>query len=250
MKPSASVHQAPALLELQGGCKRYNVGLPNETEVLHDVSLRIGRGELVALIGPSGSGKSTLLNLLGLLERMTSGSYRIDGQEMVGIDDEALTLRRRTSLGFVFQFHHLLPAFTALENVTLPALMREGKVTSQQRDRARAMLDAVGLGHAMDKRPGELSGGMQQRVAIARAMVLEPPMVLADEPTGNLDTASSDEVFALMRRMHAQLSTSFLVVTHDPRLAARCDRVLELVDGRLVNDRRTATGEIGPPDSG
>ena len=155
----------------------------------------------------------------------------------MGIDDEALTLQRRTKLGFVFQFHHLLPAFTALENVTLPALMREGRVTSRQLGRARAMLDAVGLGHAMDKRPGELSGGMQQRVAIARAMVLEPPMVLADEPTGNLDTASSDEVFALMRRMHAERNTSFLVVTHDPRLAARCDRVLELVDGRLVRDQ-------------
>ncbi len=233
---------SPALLELNAVCKRYNVGLPNETEVLHGVSFNIARGELVALIGPSGSGKSTLLNILGLLECMTSGSYRIEGEEMVGVDDEALTLRRRTTLGFVFQFHHLLPAFTALENVTLPALMREGRVTSRQRDKARAMLDAVGLGQAMDKRPGELSGGMQQRVAIARAMVLEPPLVLADEPTGNLDTASSDEVFALMRRMHAELHTSFLVVTHDPRLAARCDRVLELVDGRLVRDQVSMAG--------
>ena len=234
MSAPPAAHRSPALLELTAVCKRYNVGQPNEAEVLHGVSFNIAPGELVALIGPSGSGKSTLLNILGLLERMTSGSYRIEGQEMVGIDDEALTLQRRTNLGFVFQFHHLLPAFTALENVTLPALMREGRVTSRQLERARAMLDAVGLGHAMDKRPGELSGGMQQRVAIARAMVLEPPMVLADEPTGNLDTASSDEVFALMRRMHAERNTSFLVVTHDPRLAARCDRVLELVDGRLV----------------
>ncbi|MFP5323207.1 MAG: ABC transporter ATP-binding protein [Gammaproteobacteria bacterium] len=237
MTSSSVAHRNPALLELADVCKRYNVGQPNETEVLHGVSFSIARGELVALIGPSGSGKSTLLNILGLLERMTSGSYRIDGEEMVGIDDEALTLQRRSKLGFVFQFHHLLPAFTALENVTLPALMREGRVTPQQLERARAMLDAVGLAHAMGKRPGELSGGMQQRVAIARAMVLEPPMVLADEPTGNLDTASSDEVFALMRRMHAELNTSFLVVTHDPRLAARCDRVLELVDGRLVRDQ-------------
>ena len=234
--------QTPPLLELQAVCKRYNVGQPNETEVLHGVSFNIARGELVALIGPSGSGKSTLLNILGLLERMTSGSYRINGEEMVGTDDDALTLRRRTTLGFVFQFHHLLPAFTALENVTLPALMREGRVTARERERASAMLDAVGLGHAMHKRPGELSGGMQQRVAIARAMVLEPPMVLADEPTGNLDTASSDEVFALMRRMHAERSTSFLVVTHDPRLAARCDRVLELVDGRLVRDQASGPG--------
>ena len=124
----------------------------------------------------------------------------------------------------------------------MPALMREGRVTAREQERARAMLDAVGLGQAMHKRPGELSGGMQQRVAIARAMVLEPPMVLADEPTGNLDTASSDEVFALMHRMHAERSTSFLVVTHDPRLAARCDRVLELVDGRLVRDQASGPG--------
>jgi lipoprotein-releasing system ATP-binding protein len=139
-------------------------------------------------------------------------------------------------LGFVFQFHHLLPAFSALENVTLPALMREGRVTSAQQERARAMLAAVGLGNDMQKRPGELSGGMQQRVAIARALVLEPPLVLADEPTGNLDRASSDEVFVLMRRMHAELDTSFLIVTHDPRLAARCDRVIELVDGHIESD--------------
>ena len=232
-----AVATSPApLIELDGLRKSYNLGLPNETEVLHGLSFRIGRGEFAALIGPSGSGKSTLLNIVGLLERMTGGSYRIEGEEVTGLDDAALTLRRRSTLGFVFQFHHLLPAFSALENVTLPALMREGRITPAQRERARAVLVAVGLGDAMGKRPGELSGGMQQRVAIARALVLEPPLVLADEPTGNLDTASSDEVFALMRRMHAELNTSFLVVTHDPRLAARCDRVLELVDGRLLHD--------------
>jgi lipoprotein-releasing system ATP-binding protein len=228
-----------ALIELDGISKRYNVGLPNEAEVLHGVSFTLQRGEFVALIGPSGSGKSTLLNIIGLLERATAGSYRIQGQQMQGLDDAALTLQRRASLGFVFQFHHLLPAFTALENVTLPALMREGRVTPARRDAARAMLAAMGLDQAESKRPGELSGGMQQRVAIARALVLEPPLVLADEPTGNLDTASSDEVFALMRRMHVQLQTTFLVVTHDPRLAARCDRVIELVDGRIERDEAT-----------
>ena len=224
------------LIELSDIRKTYNTGLPNEAEVLHGLSLKIARGEFVALIGPSGSGKSTLLNIVGLLEPMTAGSYRIQGEETSGLDDAALTLRRRSALGFVFQFHHLLPAFTALENVTLPALMREGRVTPQQRERARVVLAAVGLENAMAKRPGELSGGMQQRVAIARALVLEPPLVLADEPTGNLDRAASDEVFALMRRMHAELHTSFLVVTHDPRLAARCDRVIELVDGRIEHD--------------
>jgi lipoprotein-releasing system ATP-binding protein len=234
--------QGETLLELDDVRKRYNVGRPNEAEVLHGITLRIGRGEFCALIGPSGSGKSTLLNLIGLLETMSAGRYRLLGEEVSDLDDAALTLRRRTALGFVFQFHHLLPAFSALENVTLPALMREGRVTPAQRDRARAMLAAVGLANAMDKRPGELSGGMQQRVAIARALVLQPPLVLADEPTGNLDRASSDEVFALMRRMHAELGTSFLVVTHDPRLAARCDRVIELVDGRIERDEPVAAG--------
>ena len=238
---NTSETQSP-LIELSDIRKSYNLGLPNEAEVLHGLSFSIAPGEFVALIGPSGSGKSTLLNIVGLLERMTSGSYRIQGDETNGLDDAGLTLRRRAMLGFVFQFHHLLPAFTALENVTLPALMREGRVTTAQRERARAVLAAVGLENAMDKRPGELSGGMQQRVAIARALVLNPPLVLADEPTGNLDTASSDEVFALLRRMHAELNISFVIVTHDPRLAARCDRVIELVDGRIERDEAiTAT---------
>ena len=230
---------ADPLIELRDIRKRYHIGLPNEAEVLHGVSLALQRGEFVALIGPSGSGKSTLLNLIGLLEKATAGSYRIQGQETTTLDDAALTLQRRATLGFVFQFHHLLPAFTALENVTLPALMREGRVSRERRDQARTLLAAMGLAQAEGKRPGELSGGMQQRVAIARALVLEPPLVLADEPTGNLDTASSDEVFALMRRLHAELKVSFLIVTHDPRLAARCDRVIELVDGRIERDEAT-----------
>lgn len=232
-----NTHTSQPLIELCDIRKSYNVGLPNEAEVLHGLNFKIESGEFVALIGPSGSGKSTLLNIVGLLERMTTGSYRIQGEETTGLDDAGLTLRRRAMLGFVFQFHHLLPAFTALENVTLPALMREGRITPPQRERARAVLAAVGLENAMDKRPGELSGGMQQRVAIARALVLNPPLVLADEPTGNLDTASSDEVFALLRRMHAELNISFVIVTHDPRLAARCDRIIELVDGRIERDQ-------------
>ena len=232
------------LIELTDVRKTYNAGQPNEAEVLHGLSFAIGHGEFVALIGPSGSGKSTLLNIVGLLERMSTGAYRLEGQEMTGLADAALTLKRRRALGFVFQFHHLLPAFTALENVTLPALMREGRVTNTQLERARAVLAAVGLDKAMDKRPGELSGGMQQRVAIARALVLEPPLVLADEPTGNLDRASSDEVFALMRSLHAELNISFLLVTHDPRLADRCDRVIELVDGRIESDAPARPNEI------
>ena len=237
--PTASTGPG-ALIHVEGLRKSYNLGLPSEAEVLHGLDLQVGRGEFVALMGPSGSGKSTLLNILGLLEPMTAGSYRLQGEEVRGMDDANLTLRRRSTLGFVFQFHHLLPAFTALENVTLPALMREGRVTAQAQAHARALLAEVGLTQAENKRPAELSGGMQQRVALARAVVLNPPLVLADEPTGNLDQASSAEVFALLRRLHAERGTSFIVVTHDPRLAARCDRLVELVDGRIDHDGVTS----------
>ena len=228
------------LIELRDVRKSYNLGRPSEAEVLHGIDLRVNTGEFIALMGPSGSGKSTLLNIVGLLERMTAGHYQLQGEEMVGLDDGGLTMRRRRLLGFVFQFHHLLPAFTALENVTLPALMAEGRVSDAQRARAKELLDAVGLSAALNKRPSELSGGMQQRVAIARALVMNPPLVLADEPTGNLDTASSDDVFVLLRRMHAERGTSFVVVTHDPRLGARCDRLVELVDGQISRDEPVA----------
>jgi len=224
------------LIELDNVRKSYNVGQPNETEVLHGLDLNVRRGDFMALIGPSGSGKSTLLNIIGLLERMSAGRYLLQGEEVQALDDGGLTLRRRSTLGFVFQFHHLLPAFSAVENVTLPVLMAEGRIGSKHEQHARELLAAVGLSRAMDKRPSELSGGMQQRVAIARALVMNPALVLADEPTGNLDTASSDEVFALLRRIHAERGTSFIVVTHDPRLAARCDRTVELVDGRIARD--------------
>jgi lipoprotein-releasing system ATP-binding protein len=235
---SADTNPKPAapLLVLDGVRKSYNVGLPNEAEVLHGVSLALDVGEFVALIGPSGSGKSTLLNIVGLLERPTAGRLAILGEDTGALDDAGLTRLRGRALGFVFQFHHLLPAFSALENVTLPTLMREGHVDAGSRDRAREVLAAMGLAGAEHKKPGELSGGMQQRVAIARALVHRPPLVLADEPTGNLDTATSDEVFALMRRLHRESGSSFVVVTHDSRLAARCDRVIELVDGRIVRD--------------
>jgi len=224
--------------------KSYNLGLPSQTEVLHGIDLQIGRGEFVALMGPSGSGKSTLLNILGLLERMTAGSYQLLGQEVRDLDDAGLTLRRRQTLGFVFQFHHLLPAFTALENVTLPIRMIHGSVNAAQRRHALELLEQVGLAGAQDKRPAELSGGMQQRVALARAIVLNPPLVLADEPTGNLDQASSNDVFALLRRLHAEQGTAFVVVTHDEHLAQRCDRLLELVDGRIARDERVAPQNV------
>ncbi len=232
---------APLLIALEGVRKSYNLGLPSQTEVLHGIDLQVAAGEFVALMGPSGSGKSTLLNILGLLEPMSAGSYQLQGEEMRGQSDAGLTLRRRQTLGFVFQFHHLLPAFTALENVTLPVLMTEGRVSVQRRQHALSLLAEVGLAGAEHKRPAELSGGMQQRVAIARAVVLDPPLVLADEPTGNLDQASSAEVFALLRRLHAQRGITFMIVTHDAHLAQRCDRLLELVDGRLHSDATVAS---------
>lgn len=238
LHPPSSSTNTP-LIELTGVRKSYNQGLPNEAEILHGLSMQVTHGEFVALMGPSGSGKSTLLNILGLLDPLTTGSYRLQGREVNGLSDVELTLLRRSTLGFVFQFHHLLPAFTALENVTMPALMQNGSVSAKELAHARELLAAVGLAKAMHKRPSELSGGMQQRVAIARALVQQPPLVLADEPTGNLDTASSDEVFVQLRRMHAELGVTFIVVTHDARLGARCDRLVELVDGHIARDAPT-----------
>ncbi len=222
-----------SIIELKGVTKSYGIGTPVESEVLHGIDLAVGRGEFAALIGPSGSGKSTLLNIIGLLERMTRGEYRLLGQSVGELDDAAITARRGDTLGFVFQFHHLLPAFNAAENVMLPSLVKNGRFTEADRERALFLLDRVGLKAAAEKKPGQLSGGMQQRVAIARALARGCPLVLADEPTGNLDTHSSDAAFALMRDFNREDGVAFLIVTHDPRLAARCDRVIELVDGRI-----------------
>jgi lipoprotein-releasing system ATP-binding protein len=223
------------VLEVEAVVKEY--GDQVKTRVLNGVSLTLEAGTLAALIGPSGSGKSTLLNIVGLLDRPTSGRVVVAGKETAGLDERALTMLRGNALGFVFQFHHLLPAFTALENVMLPAWGERGMPTAQMRTDSEEMLRAVGLDDRMHYRTNKLSGGQQQRVAIARALVRKPPLVLADEPTGNLDTASSDEVFALMRRFNRDFGTTFLVVTHDPRIAASCDRVIEMVDGRIISDR-------------
>ncbi len=209
------------------------------TRVLRGVGFALERGEFATLIGPSGSGKSTLLNLIGLLDRPTSGRIWIEGRDVSELDEAELTAFRGRTLGFVFQFHHLLPAFSALENVMLPSYAAEGSPTSAMRARAAELLSAVGLQNKLDARPNELSGGQQQRVAIARALAHDPALVLADEPTGNLDTESANEVFELMRRFHRERGTTFLIVTHDPRIAARSDRSVELVDGAVVYD--------GPP---
>jgi lipoprotein-releasing system ATP-binding protein len=171
-----------------------------------------------------------------MLEPPTGGSYRLLGQEITRVSEKELTRLRAKSIGFVFQFHHLLPAFTATENVLIPGLIDRGPVTPERREGARDILRAVGLGDRLDYLPRKLSGGQQQRVAIARALSLAPPLVLADEPTGNLDTHSADEIFALMRKFNEQRGVAFLIVTHDPRLARRCDRIVNLVDGAIAGD--------------
>ena len=227
-----------AALEVTGVVKEYGAAV--KTRALGGVDLTVAPGELTALVGPSGSGKSTLLNIIGLLDRPTAGRVVVGGHDATDLDERALTALRAHQLGFVFQFHHLLPAFSALENVMLPGWGDRGTPSPALRDAATEMLHAVGLADRIHYRATNLSGGQQQRVAIARALVGRPPLVLADEPTGNLDTVSSGEVFALMRKFNRELGTSFVVVTHDTRIAEQCDRIVELVDGKIHGDRRVA----------
>ena len=230
-------------LRLSGVRKSYGAGTPVETEVLHGIDLTLRQGEFAALIGPSGSGKSTLLNLIGLLDQPSSGNIAIAGEDAGGLDDMAATRLRGRAIGFIFQYHHLLPAFTALENVMMPILAARGRTDAAMRATAATLLDRVGLTPWRDHKASDISGGQQQRVAIARALAMNPALVLADEPSGNLDTANADAVFDLMRDVNVASGTTFLIVTHDPRLAQRCDRIIELVDGTIVSDRpNTAAG--------
>jgi lipoprotein-releasing system ATP-binding protein len=224
-------------LRLEAVRKSYGVGTPVETEVLHGIDLRINSGEFAALIGPSGGGKSTLLNLIGLLDQPTRGKVWIQGVETEKLDDTERTRLRGRSIGFVFQYHYLLPAFTALENVMMPMLAVRGFPNDAMRERAATLLDQVGLTPWKDHRTNDISGGQQQRVAVARSLAMKPALVLADEPTGNLDTNTADGVFDVLRAVNETSGTTFLIVTHDPRLAQRCDRIIELVDGRFVADR-------------
>jgi lipoprotein-releasing system ATP-binding protein len=234
------VADAGSLLSVRDVVRDY--GQRVRTRALDGVDLELTRGEFAALIGPSGSGKSTLLNIIGLLDRPTSGRVVVAGTDTSSLDEAVHTALRARWLGFVFQFHHLLPAFTAVENVMLPEWADAGMPSREMRRRAEEMLAAVGLADRAHYKARDLSGGQQQRVAIARAMVRRPPLVLADEPTGNLDTASADAVFELMRRFNREAGTSFLVVTHDPRIAARCARVIEIVDGRIISDHPHPSG--------
>jgi putative ABC transport system ATP-binding protein len=204
---------------------------------LDRVSLVVNRGEMVSIIGPSGSGKSTLLNLIGGLDRPSAGEVAIDGRALGGLPDDELTRVRRDKIGFIFQFFNLLPTLSCLENVSLPLHLR-GWARQRTRERARELLELVGLGNRLEHLPEELSGGERQRVAIARALSIYPPILLADEPTGNLDTHTGQEILKLVHDLHERLGSTILVVTHDRTVAESSERTVALRDGRIVEDRR------------
>jgi lipoprotein-releasing system ATP-binding protein len=229
---------ADEVLRLQEVGKAYNVGTPVEVEVLHGIDLALEKGEFCALMGPSGSGKSTLLNIIGLLDRPTGGRLSINGQETGGLEDKALTRLRGHSIGFVFQYHHLLPAFSALENVLMPMLVDRGRPDAEMRARAASLLESMQLTPWRDNLAINMSGGQQQRVAVARALAMNPSLLLADEPTGNLDTKSAQGVFDLMREVNSAHGTTVLVVTHNHQLAAQCGRIVQIVDGRVADGHR------------
>jgi putative ABC transport system ATP-binding protein len=210
---------------------------------LHGLTVSIPRGEMVSIVVPSGSGKSTLLNLVGGLDRPTSGTVRVDGEDLAGLTDDGLTRVRRDKIGFIFQFFNLLPTLNCSENVSIPLHLR-GWPKKKIDERARELLDLVGLGARMDHLPDELSGGERQRCAIARALSVYPPVLLADEPTGNLDTHTGADILKLIRDLHQRLGSTVLIVTHDIHVAESCSRVVALCDGSIVEDR---AGKLGPP---
>jgi lipoprotein-releasing system ATP-binding protein len=225
----------PPLLHVDRVDKVYGGAVP--TQVLFDVNLTVRAGEFVAIVGPSGSGKSTLLQLIGALDRPTRGRVLLAGRDLGALDPDALAAVRNRTLGFIFQFHHLLRDFTVLENVLMPIWIARKVVGPAERATAAEALARVGLAEKLQRRAGDLSGGEQQRVAIARALVHRPPLVLADEPTGNLDTQTGERVFQLMRAFNRDWGTTFLLITHDPRIAERVDRVVRILDGRLEEQR-------------
>jgi putative ABC transport system ATP-binding protein len=223
------------MISLNGVSKYYNG--KRRVVALESVDLEIGRGEMVSIVGPSGSGKSTLLNLIGGLDRPSEGEIRIDGQPVAALSDDDLTHLRRDKIGFIFQFFNLLPSLTCLENVALP-LHLKGLPRRDIEKRARELLELVQLGARVDHLPDELSGGERQRVAIARALAFRPPILLADEPTGNLDTHTGAEILALVRDLHEQLGATILIVTHDLSVAESCARTVTLRDARIAGDIR------------
>jgi putative ABC transport system ATP-binding protein len=223
------------MIELAGVSKVFDG--KRKVVALENIDLAIGRGEMVAIVGPSGSGKSTLLNLIGGLDRPSEGEIRIDGSALGGLSDDELTRVRRDKIGFVFQFFNLLPTLTCLENVALPLHLR-GWPRKKIDERARELLELVQLGNRLDHTPEELSGGERQRVAIARALSIYPPILLADEPTGNLDTRTGAEILKLVHDVHERMSATVLIVTHDATVAHSCPRTLTLCDGHIAGDER------------
>jgi lipoprotein-releasing system ATP-binding protein len=221
------------ILTVAGLTKDFGEG-DTQTHVLKDINLAMEAGEMAALLGPSGSGKSTLLTILGTLMRASGGAYDMLGVDLMHASEAQRTEFRSKNLGFVFQFHHLLPDLSALENVMMPAACAAGRETASMRQRASELLDAVGLSDRRDFRPAAMSGGQRQRVAVARALINNPVLVLADEPTGNLDRESADHVMDLVRTINETMGSSFLISTHDEHIAARCQRRIELLDGRIV----------------
>ena len=226
---------AQTMIELRGVTRQF--AGKRDVVALDAVSVAIPRGEMVAIIGPSGSGKSTLLNLVGGLDRPSSGEVSVDGTPFSGLTDDELTKVRRDKIGFIFQFFNLLPTLSCLENVGLPLHLR-GWTRRQVDERARELLQLVQLGHRLTHLPDELSGGERQRVAIARALSVYPPILLADEPTGNLDTRTGEEILTLIRDVHSRLGSTVVIVTHDMTVAGSCERTIALRDGRIVEDKK------------
>ena len=223
------------LVEIHDLHKSYQLGA-QQIDILKGISLTVHRREMIAIVGASGAGKSTLLHIMGTLDQPTQGTITYEGQRLHGMSESALADFRNRRLGFVFQFHHLLPEFTALENTYLPALIQRQQ-KEKAREEAKALLNEVGLSHRMNHKPGELSGGEQQRIAVARALIQNPDLVLADEPTGNLDSHTGETLFGILRDLNRRRGTAFVIVTHNEKLSAQSDRLIHLEDGLITEDR-------------
>lgn len=240
-KSEILIDKTEILIETKKITKVY--GEKIKTQVLHGVDLILEKREFVSIIGPSGCGKTTLLNIIGTLDSATSGEIIFEGKNLTAMESDELAEFRNKNLGFIFQFHHLLPEFTALENVLIPTWIKDKKSSMKHREKAQYLLETVGLKEYINKKSTDLSGGQQQRVAIARALVNSPQIILADEPTGNLDTESTNQAYELFRKINKELQTTMLIVTHDSRLAVRSDRIIKMKDGLIEKDCKTGVEE-------